>query len=126
MTIFEVKFLTDENIDQEVVEFLREQGFDVVDVKEAGWFGWMDSDLLDYASNEKRVMISQDSDFGTLVFRDQKPFYGILYLRPGHASPSVHIDSLRAVLEANLDFATSFLLVAENTGQMVRLRLRQL
>ena len=36
MTIKELSFLTDENIDQRVVAFLRGKGFDVVDIIEEG------------------------------------------------------------------------------------------
>lgn len=36
MTIREFQFLTDENIDEEVVDFLRGEGFDVFDIKEEG------------------------------------------------------------------------------------------
>ncbi len=35
ISIKDLKYLTDENIDVELLEFLREQGFDVFDIKEA-------------------------------------------------------------------------------------------
>jgi hypothetical protein len=34
ISIKDLKYLTDENIDVELLEFLREQGFDVFDIKE--------------------------------------------------------------------------------------------
>ena len=34
MNIREVRFLTDENIDEELVAYLRAQGFDVFDIKD--------------------------------------------------------------------------------------------
>jgi hypothetical protein len=38
ISIKDLKYLTDENIDVELLEFLREQGFDVFDIKEARLF----------------------------------------------------------------------------------------
>lgn len=46
MRLAEGKFLTDENIDSLVVEFLRAQGHDVFDVKEEGLIGSDDLTLL--------------------------------------------------------------------------------
>ena len=44
--INDFKILTDENIHPDLVAYLRHKGFDVLDVKERGWFGKKDSDLL--------------------------------------------------------------------------------
>jgi predicted nuclease of predicted toxin-antitoxin system len=79
ISIKDLKYLTDENIDVELLEFLREQGFDVFDIKEARLFRLSDRRILEMAYQEQRVVISQDSDFGTLIFRDNTPFWGIIY-----------------------------------------------
>ncbi|MDX2069718.1 MAG: DUF5615 family PIN-like protein [Haliscomenobacter sp.] len=47
-----LKYLTDENIDVELLEFLREQGFDVFDIKEARLFRLSDRKILEMAHNE--------------------------------------------------------------------------
>lgn len=75
MKLADCAFLTDENIDSERVAWLREQGLDVLDVKESGLFGMPDQDILQQAWVEQRIVISQDSDFGTLVFRDAAQFF---------------------------------------------------
>jgi len=46
MSIHELRFLTDENIDKELVEFLRSGGFDVFDIKEEGLFRLSDVAIL--------------------------------------------------------------------------------
>jgi predicted nuclease of predicted toxin-antitoxin system len=124
MSIQEFRFLTDENIDAELVMILRSAGFDVFDIKEERLFRLSDAAIIEQSYLQQRVIISQDSDFGTLIFRDKMPYYGIIYLRPGHESPEVHIESILAILDANLDFTIPFILVAENTGELVRIRLR--
>ncbi len=125
MIIREFQFLTDENIDKELLDFLRSEGFDVFDIKEEGLFGKTDREILELAFKQQRVVISQDSDFGTLIFRDEVPFWGVIYLRPGHHSPQVHIQAFRALLSANLEFSHPFILVVENEKGFVKLRLRQ-
>lgn len=46
MKLNDFSYLTDENIDRDVIAFLRSEGFDVYDVAEAGLFGSTDVDLM--------------------------------------------------------------------------------
>jgi len=124
ISIKDLKYLTDENIDIELLEFLREQGFDVFDIKEARLFRLSDRKILEMAYQEQRVVISQDSDFGTLIFRDNTSFGGIIYLRPGHASPDTHVQTMKTIFETNPTLSLPFLIVGENHGEKVKLRIR--
>lgn len=56
------KFLADENIDQPIVEKLRSKGFDVVAVEEE-IKGASDSEVLNKAVDEDRILITFDRDF---------------------------------------------------------------
>ena len=60
MTLHEFKLLTDENIDNEVLIFLRDEGFDVFDIKEERLFSIPDRNILEFAYQNQRVVISQD------------------------------------------------------------------
>ncbi|MCO6490362.1 MAG: DUF5615 family PIN-like protein [Phaeodactylibacter sp.] len=126
MKIRNLKFLTDENIDKELVDFLRQDGFDVFDIKEEGLFRMPDREILKLAFEQQRVIISQDSDFGTLIFRDKVSFSGIIYLRPGHYSPDLHIQTFRTLLSINLEYTYPFILVGENEHGKIKFRLRNL
>jgi len=126
MSVYDLQFLTDENIDREMVVFLRDLGFDVFDIKENELFRLPDQEILLLSVEQNRVVISQDSDFGTLIFRDQSPCYGVIYMRPGHESPYFHIETMGAILDANLNISPPFIMTAENTGKSVRIRLRNL
>jgi len=46
MKISDFSLLTDENLHPEVITYLRNKGFDVLDVKEQEWHGKKDSDIL--------------------------------------------------------------------------------
>ncbi len=126
MNLHSFQLLTDENVDKEVLIFLRSQNLDVFDIKESGLFRMKDQEILAKALVENRVVIAQDSDFGTLVFRDQFDFYGIIYLRPGHENPSSHIECFKAILSLEINVEPPFIIVAENLGDNVRIRVRQL
>ena len=77
MSIQEFRFLTDENIDAELVMILRSAGFDVFDIKEERLFRLSDAAIIEQSYLQQRVIISQDSDFGTLIFRDK--IYNSIY-----------------------------------------------
>jgi len=124
MNLKEFSLLADENINLEIVSFLRKEGFDVFSILEDKGFGRSDIDLLNQAFSNNQVVITQDSDFGTLVFRDKVDFIGIVYLRPGHFTSAFHISTFKTILSGDLNLSPPFIVVAENTGETVKIRLR--
>lgn len=124
MNLKEFSLLADENINLEIVSFLRKEGFDVFSILEDKGFGRSDIDLLNQAFSNNQVVITQDSDFGTLVFRDKVDFIGIVYLRPCHFTSEFHISTFKTILSGDLNLSPPFIVVAENTGETVKIRLR--
>lgn len=61
-----MKFLADENVSPAVVKMLRANGHDVLDAKEEGWQGATDEKLTERARRTRRVIMSEDLDFGNL------------------------------------------------------------
>ena len=120
------RLLTDENVHPNVVAFLVQQAFDVLDVRRSGLIGTDDRTLLRRAYAEQRTVVTHDRDFGKLVIAAEEPFYGVLYLRPGHLDPSFTIATLRSVLDADLTPEPPFILVAERQQGRVQIRLRHL
>lgn len=126
MKFLQFPLLTDENINPAVVQFLRQQQFDVCDVAESGLGGIGDADLLRLASAQGRVIVTHDSDFGTLAIFQGEPVVGIVYVRPGHMDPHFTISTLRTLFETSLEIQPPFLIVARRRGQSVSIRVRQL
>jgi predicted nuclease of predicted toxin-antitoxin system len=119
------KFLTDENIDKEVLNLLKSFDFDIFDIKEQQLWGLSDKEIIEKAFAEQRVIITQDSDFGTMIYRDYSEFYGLIYLRPGH-NPSLHIQTLKTLFSTfPHEINPPFVLVAENANGVVKFRYRQ-
>jgi predicted nuclease of predicted toxin-antitoxin system len=75
-----MKLLADEGIDKPIVDALRNAGFDVVYILESSP-SVKDDFILSLANSEKRIVITQDKDFGELVFRLKQAHYGVILIR---------------------------------------------
>jgi predicted nuclease of predicted toxin-antitoxin system len=113
------RWLTDENIHAEVVAHLRGRGLDVMDVRERGWQGRSDDELLEEAHRAGRIVLTHDGDFGTLALLGRRPVVGIVRVRPGHIRAQVTIDALDRLLALDLDPSPPFLVVVQ--GGLARL-----
>ncbi len=57
------RFLLDENMDPAVTELLRESGFNVAHVADAGLGGQPDENVFAFAAPENRLLLTHDGDF---------------------------------------------------------------
>ena len=119
MRLTDSRWLTDENIHPEVTAYLRSRGLDVIDVKEQGWQGRPDEEILDTAYREGRIVLTHDGGFGTIALLGGHPVVGIVRVRPGHIRPDVITRALDRLFELALDPAPPFLVVVQ--GDAVRL-----
>ena len=62
-----MRFLVDANLSPRLAERLRREGHDAVAVGEVGLAGASDDDILNHAIASERVIISHDTDFGSLL-----------------------------------------------------------
>jgi predicted nuclease of predicted toxin-antitoxin system len=78
-------FLADESCDFAVVRSLRQQGYDVVAVGESAQRS-TDRAVIDLAKQESRILLTEDKDFGWLVFVGHTNPAGVILIRyPGNA-----------------------------------------
>lgn len=76
-----MRFLADESCDARIISALRRIGHDVVAIAESSPAA-SDSDVLSRSRNERRILITEDRDFGQLVFASGlSAEAGILFLR---------------------------------------------
>jgi predicted nuclease of predicted toxin-antitoxin system len=75
-----MRFLADESCDFRVIRALRVAGHDVVAVIEA-MPGADDVAVIEMAARERRVFLTEDRDFGQLVYAAAMPTAGVLLLR---------------------------------------------
>lgn len=75
-----MNFLADECCDLSLVESLRKEGHQVDYIQESQP-GSTDDAILINAYREKKIVITEDKDFGELVYRLNKPAFGVVLLR---------------------------------------------
>ena len=75
-----MRWLVDECTGPFVGRWLREQGYDVYSVADQSP-GWSDWQVLAYAVSENRIIISNDKDFGELVFKHHLAHCGVILMR---------------------------------------------
>lgn len=75
-----MRFLVDECTGPAVAERLREQSHDVFSVYQDRR-GMSDEEILSLAASERRILITNDKDFGEMVFRERRCHFGVVLLR---------------------------------------------
>jgi predicted nuclease of predicted toxin-antitoxin system len=75
-----MNFLADESCAGPVIKALCESGHDVTAVAEIAR-GATDEQVLERALNEKRVLITEDRDFGELVYARGRSAAGVILVR---------------------------------------------
>jgi predicted nuclease of predicted toxin-antitoxin system len=75
-----MRFLVDECTGPRVADWLTNQGRDVFSAFHQSR-GASDEELLNRANAEDRILITNDRDFGELIFRESRPHRGVVFLR---------------------------------------------
>ena len=73
---------------------------------------------------QKRVIITQDSDLATILFKKNLKNTGVIYLRPGHVGSSIVISTLQYLFDTDIDIEIPFIVVADNQGNKIKIRVR--
>jgi predicted nuclease of predicted toxin-antitoxin system len=75
-----MRFLVDECTGPTVAAWLLQHGHEVFSVYDQSP-GATDGDLLDLAHRDNWILITNDRDFGELIFREGRPHRGVIFLR---------------------------------------------
>jgi predicted nuclease of predicted toxin-antitoxin system len=113
------KFIVDECTGIAVVYFLRDQGYDAVGVGEQMPQA-KDSDILTRALAEQRVVVTNDKDFGDMVFRDGRSHPGVVLLRLADDRIETKVRVIASILANYLDHLEKRFVVA--TEENIRIR----
>jgi len=110
-----MRFVVDESTGRGVAEFLRASGFDVTFVPET-MPSADDVDILSFAVREQRIVVTNDKDFGELVFRSGMQHAGVVLFRLDDESAANRVRMAKIAVERyGRQMAGCFVVVTEET-----------
>jgi hypothetical protein len=99
-----VGFYADEHFPGPVIHGLRDRGVDILTALEDGHDGLDDDELLERATELRRLIVTQDQDFFLVAAQRQRmsrEFSGVLYLAQGRLSYKHSIDELELIAQCS-------------------------
>lgn len=115
-----LRFLADESCDFAVVRALRAEGYDVTALGEIMRRS-VDDQVIEQASRERRILLTEDKDFGWLVFVKAAESAGAILLRyPGRARAGLARAVVDVVREQDARLRGSFVVIEPRQVRITR------
>ncbi|HEX8228055.1 MAG TPA: DUF5615 family PIN-like protein [Chloroflexia bacterium] len=108
-----MKFLLDESADFPLGTYLTNLGHDVKAIAYDYPQALRDREVLAIAHQEERILITNDTDFGELIFRRRLSHAGVVLFRLGSESVAAKIFWLDYVLAQHAEHLDQFIVVTE-------------
>lgn len=115
------RFLADMGVSSRIVDWLRQQGFDIVHLRDEGLQRLPDELIFQKAIQENRTVITFDLDFGEIASFSKKIQTSVIVFRLQNCSTSNVINRLKKViLESRIDLLNPSVILVEETRIRVR------
>jgi predicted nuclease of predicted toxin-antitoxin system len=115
-----MRFIADACCDFLMVRALRKAGYDVLRVSEISPRA-TDIEVIDLALQEARILITEDKDFGQLVYAHGRDNCGVIFLRyPATARKEISRDIVRLVKKRGDELIGSFVVVQPGRIRIAR------
>jgi len=109
-----MRLIVDECTGPAVARWLGGQGHDVVYIGDET-IGLKDTEVIARAAAERRILLTNDRDFGDIIFRAQLPHSGVVLLRLRNERPASKIAVLERLLNTYGDsLSENFVVATEN------------
>lgn len=119
-----MRFLIDNALSFQLAERLTQAGHDAVHVRDYHLQAAPDADVFQRAADEDRILVSADTDFGTLLAKRRESSPSVILFRRLSSYRPDYLESLviQSLPPSEADLSKGCLLVIEKT----RMRIRQL
>jgi len=97
-----MNFVADEGVDAAIVELLRSNKYEVHYIAESE-AGFDDESVLQIANETQSILITQDKDFGELVFRLRKIHHGVILIRMEGLKPLTKARIVKNAIDSQGD-----------------------
>ncbi|MEW5920430.1 MAG: DUF5615 family PIN-like protein [Bacillota bacterium] len=105
-----LSFLADVNVEKMIIETIKEFYYDVKCVSEIKP-NMLDEDVIKLANFEKRVLITNDKDFGELIYRQNLLSSGVIMFRIKGHNTREKINIFRKLLLSYNDKLCGYLVI---------------
>ena len=110
-----MKFLLDESVEYRLLPYLQQLGHNVTAIGYNYPAGLKDRAVLAIANQEKRILITNDRDFGELIFRQHFSHCGVIFFRLKNSKDiSGKLTWLTIILRTYKDILHDYLVVTPN------------
>ncbi len=117
-----MKFLLDESAEYRLAASLADQGHDVTAIAHDYPHSLTDVEVITIAHDEQRILITNDRDFGELVFRHRMQHCGVILFRLPSGHTDQKLDALRELLTSHADRLDQFIVVGQSGPRVRRAR----
>lgn len=116
-----IKFIADVNIEKPIVDYLLEKGYDIKWIPDYNC-EILDEELLKLANKEKRILITNDKDFGEIVFLQKKLSSGLILLRVKGQKAEDKVRLIKRLLHDYSDkILNHFIVITENKFRFINM-----
>jgi predicted nuclease of predicted toxin-antitoxin system len=112
-----IRLLIDESTGRKLFNLLKDD-YDAVFVGDVMPSSSPDTRVLDYAEKEKRILITDDRDFGELIFRLRKASNGVILLRMNPKYTEKRLITLKNILTKFTGLEGKFIVIEERTARI--------
>ena len=117
-----MRFLLDGSADYPLAAYLADQGHNVTAIAHDYPRALKDQDVLALALNEQRILITNDRDFGELIFRQRLPHAGVILFRLGAEDLAIKRSWLAYVVEHHARDLGDFIVITDRRVRIRRMR----
>jgi|TARA_Y100000034_G_scaffold132833_1_gene196767 predicted nuclease of predicted toxin-antitoxin system len=105
-----MRFLLDENIKKELLQFLNSEGLDAV------WKpkGLSNGRLAEFSKSEKRILITNDKDFIHSEHFPSEKVFSVIRLKVRQSRPDRLIASFKNLLNSDIEFEGNLITLFED------------